>query len=111
MQVLDSNVNELVYARPAQEQRFDHETVLIVGLVGMPYQSFHFRFVARRATVLRRVPRGCNFRRRRASSTTYLVWSYPRWCLRQSRTVSKTMSANAGADCAFGDLPRTFARF
>jgi hypothetical protein len=36
---------------------------------------------------------------------------YPRWCLRQSRTVSKTMSANPGADCAFGELPRTVARF
>jgi hypothetical protein len=37
--------------------------------------------------------------------------AYPRWCLRQSRTVSKTVSANAGANCAFVELPRTFARF
>lgn len=61
--------------------------------------------------VRRRVPIGCNFRRRRACSTTYFVWSYPRWCLRQSRTVSETISANPAGNCAFGGLPRTFVRF
>jgi hypothetical protein len=45
MQVLDSNVNELVYARPAQEKRLNHEAVLVVGLVGAADQPFHFRFV------------------------------------------------------------------
>src|SRR5450755_1239912 len=34
MQVLDSNVSELVHARPDQEKSLDHETVLVVRLVG-----------------------------------------------------------------------------
>jgi hypothetical protein len=45
MQLLDLNVDEFVHARPAQEERLNHEAVLVMGLVCATDQPFHFRFV------------------------------------------------------------------